>query len=392
MFAFRSWLIAAALALVGGVTQAQNQALSVSTNLNPASGYLDVPHSPLLAPPSITIEAWVKYDDATIPTGWVFPTIGRKNFVQGVAEWFLRVDAGNNNTKRLRLWVNGTNGICNVNWNFTAGQLATWTHVAATYDGSFGRIYINGAQVAQTVGTGPLVGLGDIMRIGAGDTAPGSANERWNGLLDEVRIWSVARTQQEIAAGMNQQILQAPGLSASYLMNGDGQDQSGNGLHATLVANPTFVNVQSPIGPVVYCTAGTTTNGCVASIAASANPQVSSSTGCTITVSNAEGLKTGIIFYGLDSLPQAWCASGGSSFLCVKAPTQRTFVQSTGGTVNTCNGSLVLDWGAFQSTNLGGLGQPFSAGDSVYVQAWFRDPPACKTTSLSNAVEMTYAP
>ncbi len=111
------------------------KALSVSTNLNPAAGYLDVPHSPLLAPPSITIEAWVKYDDATIPTGWVFPTIGRKNFVQGVAEWFLRVDAGNNNTKRLRLWVNGTNGICNVNWNFTAGQLANWTHVAATYDG-----------------------------------------------------------------------------------------------------------------------------------------------------------------------------------------------------------------------------------------------------------------
>ena len=42
--------------------------------------------------------------------------------------------------------------------------------------------------------------------------------------------------------------------------------------------------------------------------------------------------------------------------------------------------------------NPSALGNPWTAGDKVYVQGWFRDPPACKTTSLSNAVELTYLP
>ncbi len=86
--------------------------------------------------------------------------------------------------------------------------------------------------------------------------------------------------------------------------------------------------------------------------------------------------------------PQPWC-SPGSSFLCVKAPTQRTIASNSGGTVAQCNGSLSLDWNAFHAANPGAFGAPFSAGQKVYVQAWFRDPPACKTTSLTNALEVT---
>jgi len=40
----------------------------------------------------------------------------------------------------------------------------------------------------------------------------------------------------------------------------------------------------------------------------------------------------------------------------------------------------------------GSLGTPFSAGDKVYAQAWYRDPPASKTTNLSDAVELTMLP
>ncbi len=40
----------------------------------------------------------------------------------------------------------------------------------------------------------------------------------------------------------------------------------------------------------------------------------------------------------------------------------------------------------------GVLGQPFSAGDTIWVQAWFRDPPSPKTTNLSNGLEFTLQP
>jgi hypothetical protein len=148
-----------------------------------------------------------------------------------------------------------------------------------------------------------------------------------------------------------------------------------------------------PSGPVVYCTSGTTSGGCAASISASANPNVAHSNSCQINISGVEGQKTGIIFYGLTSLPQPWCVSGGgSSFLCVKPPTARTGPQSSGGTSGQCNGALTLDWNAFQLATPGSLGQPWASGNKAYVQGWFRDPPACKTTSLSNAVELTYVP
>ncbi|NUP96501.1 MAG: hypothetical protein HUU28_10100 [Planctomycetaceae bacterium] len=143
-------------------------------------------------------------------------------------------------------------------------------------------------------------------------------------------------------------------------------------------------------GPVAYCTAGTTTNGCTADIAASANPSASAANACNITVTDVEGQKSGLIFYSISGqLSLAWNAT---SFLCVKAPTQRSTTQTSGGTVGACDGVLSLDWNAFQAANPTALGNPFSAGNKVQVQAWFRDPPAGKATNLSNAIEMTYAP
>jgi hypothetical protein len=76
----------------------------------------------------------------------------------------------------------------------------------------------------------------------------------------------------------------------------------------------------------------------------------------------------------------------------VKPPTQRTPIQDSGGTSGACDGSYVLDWNAYQSTNPLALGNPWGVGAKVYVQAWFRDPVAVKSTNLSNALEMTYLP
>jgi hypothetical protein len=149
--------------------------------------------------------------------------------------------------------------------------------------------------------------------------------------------------------------------------------------------------IPGPIAPVEYCTSGTTTNGCTATIHASAGPDVSHVTPCTITVDGVEGQKTGIVFYGLTQTALPWC-SGSTSFLCVKPPTMRTAPQNSGGNANACDGAFVLDWSAFQLATPGALGQPFVAGSKVFVQSWFRDPPSCKTTGLSNAVELTYHP
>lgn len=144
-------------------------------------------------------------------------------------------------------------------------------------------------------------------------------------------------------------------------------------------------------GPVSYCTSGTTTNGCVASMSASNNPSVSMSPPCVVVANNVEGQKSGILFYGLAPLNTPW-APGSNSFLCVKSPSQRTGTQNSGGTNGLCDGAFSLQWDAYQNAHPGALGQPWSIGDKAYVQAWFRDPPAVKTTNLSDALELTYLP
>jgi len=149
-----------------------------------------------------------------------------------------------------------------------------------------------------------------------------------------------------------------------------------------------------PVAPPTFCTPpGTTTNGCVPTIAATGNPNVAQNNNCVITVSNVEGQKQGLLFYGVSGQVNfPWCPTNSPSLLCVKAPTQRIFPQGTGGTVGQCNGQLQNDWNLFQNTFVGAVGAPFSSGDVVTMQGWFRDPPACKTTFLSQGITLTYQP
>ncbi len=144
--------------------------------------------------------------------------------------------------------------------------------------------------------------------------------------------------------------------------------------------------------PVSYCTAGTTTNGCNATITGVGTASASSGSGFTLTVSSVEGQKQGLIFYSVTGRAAAPWGLGSTSFLCVKAPTQRLSAQNTGGTFGQCDGTLARDWNAYIAANPGTLGQPFMGCEVVQAQAWFRDPPAPKTTNLSNGVEFYVAP
>jgi hypothetical protein len=140
-----------------------------------------------------------------------------------------------------------------------------------------------------------------------------------------------------------------------------------------------------------YCTAGTTSSGCVPAISGTGTPSASAASGFTIDVAAVEGQKQGLIFYGVTG-PSAAVWGTGSSFLCVKAPTQRTPTQASNGTAGACDGALSIDFNTYISTHPGAVGQPFSSGDEVWAQGWFRDPPASKTTNLSDGLHFTMCP
>jgi hypothetical protein len=142
-----------------------------------------------------------------------------------------------------------------------------------------------------------------------------------------------------------------------------------------------------------YCTAGTTTNGCVPAMSLNGVASVAGLQPALLTASNVEGQKTGLIFVGLQTQALPW-ATGSSSFFCVKSPTVRLPpAQNSGGTAGQCNGTIAADINSFvQASNGVLLGQTVTPGFTFHAQGWFRDPPAPKATNLTNGLTVTFCP
>jgi len=141
-----------------------------------------------------------------------------------------------------------------------------------------------------------------------------------------------------------------------------------------------------------YCTSATTTNGCVPGISSLGQASASAASGFVLQVSSVEGQRSGLFFYGASGQTALPWAAGSTSWFCVKAPTQRLGLLSSGGTVGACDGQLASDWNAFLAAHPAALGSPRTAGQSFDAQAWFRDPPAPRSTNLSNALHFVLAP
>jgi len=146
-----------------------------------------------------------------------------------------------------------------------------------------------------------------------------------------------------------------------------------------------------------YCTAGTTSDGCHATLSAQGKPSVSKTGGFVINAADVPGNKNGIFFYGLSG-PSSATWGNSTSYLCVKAPTQRMGLMASGGAPLTCDGTFSVDWLDWVANHPNKLGAPFSPGCGVWVQAWFRDPAAgtgpvgAKGTALSDGIEFTVCP
>ncbi|MBK8096201.1 MAG: LamG domain-containing protein [Planctomycetes bacterium] len=225
---------------VAAFLPAQNQAFQFTTGID---GAIEVPYDPAMLPPTgITIEAWITYDDATIPTGlFYWPTIARQNIQPQLESWNFRVGASNTGNRSLEFIMRGPTGGLNVlNYLFAPGEFAQFTHLAATYDGQTMTLYKNGVQIAtRTLPTGgDIPNNGGILRIGNGDASfPGV--ETWNGLIDELRIWPMPRSAAEITESMNQTLMSMPGKVITFNADGVYADSS-RGLLGTPVGTTGF--------------------------------------------------------------------------------------------------------------------------------------------------------
>jgi chitodextrinase len=90
---------------------------------------------------------------------------------------------------------------------FGLAVLATgsWTHLAATYDGSTLRLYVNGTEVSSIAKSGSLRTSTNPLQIG-GD---GIYGQYFQGLIDEVRVYNVALSAAQIETDMANPVVPA---------------------------------------------------------------------------------------------------------------------------------------------------------------------------------------
>lgn len=221
-------MVILALVIAGFTLNAQNHALYFD-GLNDKIGILD---SPELNPNSaLTIEAWINVEEwaasiwagtilskqATSPDQGYGMTVGE----YGRIEFNHSIDEG---------WVA-------VNTPQILG-LNTWYHIAGVYSGSSMKLYVNGILQSSIDCSGtPTTSEGVVINLGDNPTWTGRL---FTGVMDEVRVWEVARTEQEIQENMTIELAGTEtGLIAYYPMNeGTGTtigDASGNNNTGTLL-------------------------------------------------------------------------------------------------------------------------------------------------------------
>ena len=157
------------------------------------------------------------------------------------------------------------NGILEWEFNWSGGVSAPFAtkleqgrfqHVAVTYNDSICRLYVDGLFAEKRAYDSPVNG-GEYYNLYIGNQI-GSHPELYKGLIDEVRIWDYARTEEEIQADMSRSLTgEEQGLVGYWNFNGTNQeglvpDLSGSANHGVLVGNAHLVpwDIEMPISLV----------------------------------------------------------------------------------------------------------------------------------------------
>ncbi|NQV18431.1 MAG: T9SS type A sorting domain-containing protein [Armatimonadetes bacterium] len=187
-----------------------------------------ITNDPALNPANaLTVEAWVKPDSIIyLPT-----IIGNEEWLNSDNGFILRIE--NSNLISTPQFQFGTaSGWQCVSAPSGSIPLNTWTHIAGTFDGSSIKIFINGIEVSSTPFIGSMQASTVDLRIGGHYYTYN--NRQWNGVIDEVRLWNIARTETEIFENMENPLSGLePGLVGLWRMEeGSGYttaDFTGNG-------------------------------------------------------------------------------------------------------------------------------------------------------------------
>ena len=247
-----------------------------------------------------TVEAWVKWDgggtvtntgtggfatSGTGSTGGALPIVtkgrGEADGTNVDANYFLGLKGGVL-VADFEEGIGGTAlGLNHPVCGSTVLDTAGWHHVAATYDGTCWQLYVDGnpetlsttcSSCLQTgacnicPGQPPRADSIQHFGIGSALSSTGAPEGDFQGRIDEVRVWSYARSAAEVATTRDKRLTQSLGLVGRWGLDegaaGSAADSSGGGANGTLTNAPAWVT-GSPALTTALCTSTTTASCCL---------------------------------------------------------------------------------------------------------------------------------
>ncbi len=179
------------------------------------------------------------------------------------ANSFILSWTGTNSGADIYGWLcDGTNtDYISYSTTFTPG---TWYHVAMVWDGAYQYIYLNGIMVKKETQTINAQNSSNNVNIGCGYAS--TCNNwayAWDGKIDEVKIYTYARSPQQIVEDMNAGHPTGGSPIGSQVarwkfddMNGTTAKDSGpNGQNLTLVNTPTWTSLGKLEGALSFASA-----------------------------------------------------------------------------------------------------------------------------------------
>ncbi len=190
---------------------------------------------------NITLEAWVRHN--SLPAGQVqrYVTIGQEVAV-------LRHD-GTSGTDQLHFYIRQSNGALysiRINDVLTTNE---WFHVTGTYDGVTMKLYLNGSEIGSATPD-----VGGLYPCDGTFLFSYLSGESLNGKLDEIRLWNVARTTQQIRENMHLTLDGTETGLVSYWQLNEGTGTtvndpiSGNNGTMQNMTEDDWVNSTAPVG------------------------------------------------------------------------------------------------------------------------------------------------
>lgn len=195
--------------------------------------YVDCGNDPAFSvSDAITISLWVNI--RAIAGDW------RAIIAKGDSAWRI---SNNGSTQGIHFGFTGSDRDYQAVNSATELPFDEWHHVCATYDITVGgHIYIDGMVDGENPDTLGITTNDQNVFIGNNSENP---DRFWDGLIDEVRIYSRGLSAGEAMYLAGQRATPvdpgAEGLVAHYEFENNVDDSSSNGLHGTIVGDPEFV-------------------------------------------------------------------------------------------------------------------------------------------------------